>query len=73
MRIIMLLVVMLIAAMLVMQQMKTGTDPEDEKSLPYQQQMNKAKDVEQLLQQGVDERGAQFDQMMEQLQTRTQE
>ncbi|MEH6543060.1 MAG: hypothetical protein V7721_03880 [Porticoccaceae bacterium] len=73
MRIIILLVVMVISAMLVMQQMKTGTDPEDEKSLPYQQQMNKAKDVEQLLQQGVDERGAQFDQMMEQLQTPTQE
>lgn len=73
MRIIMLLVVMLIAAMLVMQQMKTGADPEDENSQPYQQQINKAKDVEQLLQQGVDERGAQFDQMMEQLQTPTQE
>ncbi|MBQ0799399.1 MAG: hypothetical protein KBT63_08925 [Porticoccaceae bacterium] len=72
MRIIMLLVVMLIAAMLVMQQMKTGTDPEDENSQPYQQQINKAKDVERLLQQGVDERGAQFDQMMEQLEAPAQ-
>ena len=72
MKIVMLLIVMLIAAMLVMQQMKTGADPEDENSQPYQQQINKAKDVERLLQQGVDERGAQFDQMMEQLEAPVQ-
>ncbi|MEH6638730.1 MAG: hypothetical protein V7717_05625 [Porticoccaceae bacterium] len=72
MRIVILLVVMVISAMLVMQQMKTGADPEDENSQPYQQQINKAKDVERLLQQGVDERGAQFDQMMEQLEAPAQ-
>lgn len=72
MKIILLLIVMLISAMLVMQQMKTGADPEQENSQPYQQQINKAKDVERLLQQGVDERGAQFDQMMEQLEAPAQ-
>ncbi len=51
---------------------QTGDEPEQENGQPYQQQINKAKDVERLLQQGVDERGAQFDQMMEQLEAPAQ-
>lgn len=73
MKIVILLVVMLISAYLVIQQLQTGTDPDQKDSQPYQQQINKAKDVEQLLQQGVDERGAEFDQMMKQLQSPSQE
>ena len=61
MKIVLLLISMLLVVMLVMQQLKTGTDPEQEGSLPYQQQMDKAKGVEQLLQQKADERGEQFD------------
>ena len=73
MKIVILLVVMLISAYLVMQQLQTGIDPDQKDSQPYQQQINKAKDVEQLLQQGVGERGAEFDQMMKRLQSPSQE
>lgn len=69
MKIVILLLVMLISAYLVIQQLQTGSDPAEENSLPYQQQINKAEDVEQLLQQGLNQRGAEFDERMERLQS----
>jgi len=65
MKIIVLLIGLLLTGYLVMTQLRTATDPNDENAVPYQQQMNKAEDVGKLLQQGVDERGAQYDQMLE--------
>lgn len=64
MKIVILLIVMLISAYLVIQQLQVGADPQAENGTPYQQQINKAKDVEQLLQQGADQRGEKLDDLM---------
>ncbi len=65
MRIVLLLFALMVPAYLLMCQRQTGPDPA-EKGLPiYRNEMNKAKGVEAMLQQGVEQRETQ---MQEQLQ-----
>lgn len=70
MRIVLLLIALMVPAYLLMCQRQTGPDPA-EKGLPiYQNELNKAKGVEAMLKQGVDERETKMQDQMEETEPR---